>query len=232
MVFIELYSGHGSMSASFEKQGAQILSIDIRKRKGVCVPVLQKDILKLVPGELVSHLIENYDISSGIVFWAGVPCPAFSYAAGNKYFENGKLRPELSLKSTRHIKKVMRIIEEINPDLWFIENPRGQMRHCKFFVDWLVKQRAMTKELTYSSYGSSYPKPTNLFTNALTFLPRHLTPWGKGAKYPGKLNNLSTCQRQMYPVQLCDEVALWCQEEINERFGLTPTSLEAISSTI
>jgi hypothetical protein len=38
MIFIELYSGHGTMSNAFKHEGFQTVSVDIRKRKGVCEP--------------------------------------------------------------------------------------------------------------------------------------------------------------------------------------------------
>ncbi len=206
-LFIELYCGGGNMSSAFKNSGFDILSVDIRKRIGTCEPVLQKDILKIKPGEL-TRLCKKY-AAQDIILWASPPCPVFSHAAGNRYFENGKLRPELAKKSTKHIKKVMRIIDELQPLFWFIENPRGHLRYCKFFVDWIVKRQAMIKELTYSSYGLEFPKPTNLFTNALNYTPRPLTEWGKGAKYPGQMNNLTTCQRQQIPPALCEEICNW-----------------------
>lgn len=208
-LFIELYCGSGNMSKAFAEAGFQTFQIDIRKRTGTCEPDWQKDILTIRPGELIKKVPGRCN-----VLWASPPCPIFSHAAGNRYFENGKLRPEIAKKSTKHIKKVMRIIDELQPDFWFIENPRGHLRYCKFFVDWLVRRGGMIKEITYSSYGLSFPKPTNLFTNALTYFPRPLTKWGRSAKYPGEMNNLTTCQRQQIPPGLCNEISTWCLNNI------------------
>lgn len=150
------------------------------------------------------------------ILFGGIPCPAFSHAAGDSYYKHGKfLTPKLAQKSTRHLKKFFRFIDEIEPELWFIENPRGHLRHTMFFIDLLIEYGGMTKQLMYSAYGFNYPKPTNIFTNAYDWQPRKLTKWGKGAKYAADMNNLTLAQRQAYPKQLCEEIAKWCKEYLD-----------------
>ena len=54
---------------------------------------------------------------------------------------------------------VLKLIRELNPQYWFIENPRGGLRKMRFMKD------LPRYTLTYCQYGDTRMKPTDIFTN-------------------------------------------------------------------
>jgi hypothetical protein len=209
-IFIELYSGSGTMSEVARANGFLTFEVDIRKRTGTCVPDFRIDILKMCPEQLYLALCAKYNIidisAQDIIIHGSIPCPRFSYAAGDNYYYKGRLRKEYAIESTKHLRKTQEIIEYFKPLFYFIENPRGHLRHEPILIDWLTRNDGMTKELTYSSYGTSFPKPTNFFTNLKLWRPKEMDKWGRGAKYQGDMNNLTTHQRQLVPKALAQEI--------------------------
>jgi hypothetical protein len=145
----------------------------------------------------------------------------WSYAAGKLHFNPGSWTPKTE-KAQKHVALLLatlHLIEALRPALFFIENPRGRLRHFPPFMSWLEKMGGHVCTLTLSSYGFPHPKPTNLFTNA-PFLARPLAPFGRGAKVPGSLSNLTRCKRQATPRELAEAVVDCCAEyalQINGR---------------
>jgi len=204
---VELFSGSGTISKVFEEAGHNVFSIDIRKRKGSCEPSLQMDIMELRRSDIPFKRID--------VIWASPPCDVFSHS-GIWYHWNKDDTPK-TMKAIEHIhilKKALYVIEKLEPRYFFIENPRGKMRYNKEMIDFLVKNRGMIKELTYSSYGSPIIKPTNIFTNALDYKPKELGKYGRGAKNEVAFDNLTKDQRQKIPVELAQEIKVYCENKI------------------
>lgn len=200
----ELFAGSCSLSNALKSKGVNCTSIDIRKRKGICEPDLCLDISKVSS----SLLMENYPDHKVNFIWLGLPCDIWSYASGGFHLDS-KFKPKTQ-KAVEHIellKKCQDLINEINPDIFFIENPRGKLRHYPPFVEWLKSNQAFELQLTMSSYGFPTTKPTNIFTNATGLKFKQLDSFGRGAKCLSKFDNLTTCQRQKYPVQFVDFIA-------------------------
>lgn len=55
--------------------------------------------------------------------------------------------------------KVIQLIKELNPKLYFIENPRAGLRKMSFMQD------LPRYTITYCQYGDTRQKPTNIWTN-------------------------------------------------------------------
>lgn len=204
MTGIELFCGKGVITSTFRAAGWEMISLDNRKRKGVCEPTIKLDILNARPGDFPKR--------PGFVC-ASPPCPAFSNASGNYYFDS--LIPK---ENAKHFIKLLQhtlyLIEEINPEYFFIENPRGRMRYNKSLIDFLVKQNGMTKQLTWGSYGFPTTKPTDIFTNALDFKVRKMLPYGRGAKnHIGTFNNMTVCQRQEIPVEFARDLLVYMERK-------------------
>ncbi len=205
MNFIELFCGYGNITNSFKDAGFKIFSIDIRKRKGVCEPDLQKNILELKIFEIPFEKCH--------VLWASPPCDIWSYASGNFHWnKDGSPKTEKGLEHIEILKKTLAVIDELSPDLFFIENPRGRLRNFPFFVEWLKKHHAVEKTLTMSSYGFPATKPTNIFTNAKDISFKELAPFGRGAKSHFKLDNISVGQKQKIPRRLADEIVEYVRD--------------------
>ncbi len=140
MNFIELFCGYGNVTNSFKEAGFKTFSIDIRKRKGVCEPDLKKSILQLKIFEIPFEKTH--------VLWASPPCDVWSYASGSFHWNSdGTPKTQKCLEHIEILKKSLAVIDELNPDIFFIENPRGRLRHYPFFVEWLKKHLAVEKLL-------------------------------------------------------------------------------------
>jgi hypothetical protein len=201
---LELFSGGGTISKAFKSVGHFAFQVDIRRRRGVCWPDLRADVADLRPDTLPGP----FD-----VVWASPPCDVWSYAAGNLHFDRGSWTPKTE-KAQKHVLlllKTIELIEAIRPAQFFIENPRGRLRHFPPFKSWLEKMGGHTCILTLGSYGFPHPKPTNLFTNT-AFIARPLAQFGRGAKVPGTLSDLTKCQRQATPPALAYDLVAFCEK--------------------
>jgi hypothetical protein len=206
MNFVELFCGFGIVTSSFRDAGFQTWKTDIRKRKGICEPDLRKNILQLKRSEIPFKKIH--------VLWASPPCDVWSYASGNFHWNSdGSPKTEKCKEHIDILKKTLELIEEISPDIFLIENPRGRLRNFPFFVKWLKKNYAVEKTLTYSSYGFPATKPTNIFTNARDISFKQLDRFGRGAKRYFKLDNISVCQKQKVPGALSKTIVRYCVDE-------------------
>lgn len=205
---LELFSGSGTVSKVFKNHGWTAISLDNRKRKGVCEPDIRKDILQLDRLELPEKIH---------AIWASLPCDVWSYAAGAfNWTKDGQPKTEKCQTHILILNKLMQLIDEIGPDIFFIENPRGRLRHYKPFISWLEKHHAVTKTITLSSYGFKTTKPTNIFTNAQDWKPKELDKFGRGAKVEIVFNNLTVCNRQKTPEALAEEIYNYCEAKICE----------------
>lgn len=206
---LELFSGSGTISKAFKSAGHFAFSLDVRKRKGVCEPNLRIDLMDLQ----LDSLPLPFD-----VVWASPPCDCWSYAAGKLHFDRGSWEPKTP-KAQKHVLlllKTLELIGAIRPAYFFLENPRGRLRHFPPMNAWLEKMGGHVCTLTLGSYGFPQPKPTNLFTNA-PFVARPLAPFGRGAKVPGSLSNLTRCKRQATPPELAQELVAFCETTMHLR---------------
>lgn len=202
---VELFSGSGVLSDEFKKAGHNTFTVDIRKRKGICMPDLRKNILQLKRSDIPFDKID--------VLWLSPPCDVWSYAAGSFHWhKEGTPKTEKCKTHINILLKSLTLIEEFCPGYFFIENPRGRLRKYPALTKFLENYPGVCRELTYSSYGFPTIKPTNIFTNALNYVPRTLDAYGRGAKNKAIFDNLTKCQRQKVPGTLAKEIRLFCEK--------------------
>lgn len=203
MNILELFSGSGTISKEFESMGHNVFSIDIRKRKGICEPSLRKSILQV---SLKDIPFEKVD-----VVWASPPCDVFSKAAANFHWDKeGKPKTEKCLEHLRLLRKTLKLIEKIDPDYFFIENPDGKMKYRKELVNFLIRNHGKTIKVNYRDYGFSTLKPTTIFTNALDYFGKSVQDTSK-EKNVVLFDNLTKCQRQSIPPELAREIREYCE---------------------
>ena len=120
---------------------------------------MYKDIRELTTDEI----LEKFGRPD--VVWISFDCSSFSLAAISKHRKKNPITGNLDPISdyAKFCDKVdqhaLQVMKELNPKLYFIENPRGglcNMTWMKEYPKYLV---------TYCQYGYPYMKPTHIFTN-------------------------------------------------------------------
>lgn len=151
---IELFSGTKSFSKVAEKKGFKTLTIDNDKKlePNICIDILNLDVKRLP--------------RNPFILWASPPCTSFSVASLRKYWVNSRPRISQTYIGIALVKKTLEIIEELNPTYWFIENPRGMLRHIDFM------KPLHKKTVTYCQYGDQRMKPTDIWTNNINWIPK------------------------------------------------------------
>ena len=167
MNLVELFAGSRSVGKEAEKQGFNVCSVDINDFENIDLVIdildLTKDMIPFKPD----------------VVWASPDCTTYSIAACSTHRTNTKEpKSEYAIKCDTVNQHWIRLIKEWlieNPKLiFFIENPRGMLRH----MEWMKEFKRHT--VWYCKYGDDRAKPTDIWTNSDTWKPR---PMCKNFKY-------------------------------------------------
>ena len=199
MKVLELFAGSRSIGKAAEALGHEVFSSDINDFPGIdyLCDILMFDI-KQMPFE-------------PDMIWASPPCTGFSVAAIGHHWTGGRgayiPKTETAKLGIQLLRETLRIIDEINPKVWFIENPRGLMRKMPELEG---KHR---KTVTYCQYGDSRMKPTDIWTNSRTWNPRPMCKNGapcheaapRGSR-TGTQGLKSNYERSKIPNDLCIEI--------------------------
>lgn len=153
------------------------------------------------------------------VIWASPDCTTYSIAAISHHRrkeDDGNLAPvsEYAKFCDGVNQHVLKLIRELNPQYWFIENPRGGLRKMRFMKE------LPRYTLTYCQYGDTRMKPTDIFTNHPN--PRFKPPCHngdpchvaapRGAK-TGTQGLKGHIERSIIPDKLCDHIVEICENE-------------------
>ncbi len=207
---LELFSGTKSISSAFKRFGCQTFTVDNDKNLNpdLCVDILSLDLSSLPKAS-----------KSLLVIWASPPCQTFSVASIPHYwiYKNGQHIPknEKSETGLKLLDKTIEIITRLNPQFWYIENPRGIMRKK---IDEIFSRHNITgytrKTVTYCQYGDKRQKPTDIWTNNYKWTPRppcdpgsschELSP--RSVKNKGTQGLKNAKERGKIPRALCNEI--------------------------
>jgi hypothetical protein len=214
MIVLDLFCGTKSISNAFANRGHEVYTIDWDKRFN---PTLAADIGTLTATDIIN-------LCGGVpdVIWASPDCTTFSIAAishhRRKNPQTGNLDPisDYAKLCDAVDQNVLKLIAELKPRYYFIENPRGGMRKMK----WM--QNIPRYTVTYCQYGDTRMKPTDIWTN-------HPDP-----KFKPMCKNGDTChtaaprgsktgtqglkgskERSIIPADLCNHIADICEEGVN-----------------
>ena len=122
MKVLELFAGTRSIGKAFEERGHEVFSVEWDESfENIDLHV---DIGTLTAEDIISRF------GRPDIIWASPDCTSYSIAAishHRKKEESGNLRPvsEYAKFCDQVNKNVLRLIEELNPKYFFIENPRG-----------------------------------------------------------------------------------------------------------
>ena len=211
---LELFAGTRSVSKAFEKRKHQTYSIEWNKDfENIS---LYEDINKVTVEDIIK-------LCNGVpdVIWASPDCTTYSIAGishhRKKNSENGSLEPisEYAKFCDKTNKYVLELIRQLNPKVYFIENPRGGLRKMAFMKD--LKRYTVT----YCQYGDFRMKPTDIWTNHPN--PKFKKPCRNGDKChepaprgsrTGTQGLKNNKERSVIPEQLCNHIVDICEEII------------------
>ena len=152
---IELFAGTRSFSKVAKKLGHETFTTDYMKVDG-------QDLIADVRDLTAKDFPYTPDI-----LWASPPCEGFSVASIGRNWGGGAIpKSDSARRSIELAKEAIRMIKELKPVFWFIENPRGLLRKMDFM------QEFERFTITYCQYGDSRMKPTDIWTNATWWNPR------------------------------------------------------------
>jgi len=152
MKVLELFAGSRSIGKAAESLGYDVFSSDVNDFDKIdyVVDILNFDIKK-VPFK-------------PDIIWASPPCTTYSIAAISHHRPKNKPLSNFAIKSDLIVKKTLQIIKELNPNKWYIENPRGLLRKQNFMIC-LPKTTVW-----YCTYGDNRAKPTDIWSNNIRSL--------------------------------------------------------------
>lgn len=119
---MDLFAGTRSIGKAFEERGHEVYSIEWdEKFEGIDWYV---DIFEVTAEDILERF------GQPDVIWASPPCEKFSVAAIGKHWYKGTNKPKTpeTKKALELLEHTIKLIEDLSPKYFFIENPRGKMR--------------------------------------------------------------------------------------------------------
>ena len=206
MIVLELFSGTRSIGKAFEERWHEVYSVDY------C-----EDFVADSHADIgcfgVADALELTEGRKPDVIWASPDCTTYSVAALSRHRRKdaatGWLMPisdyaKICDAVNQHL---MRLIDALEPRVWFIENPRGGLRK----MPWMQGLPRYT--ITYCQYGYKYMKPTDIWTNhpSPMFkppLPRTRAAWSED----GIAGHVRKERPRSHPGRLCEHIVDICEE--------------------
>ena len=209
MKVLDLFCGTKSIANAFEAKGHEVYTIDWDKRFN---PTLSADIGTLTAQDII-------ELCGGVpdVIWASPDCTTYSVAAISRHRRKGatdNLIPisDYAKRCDEVNKHLIGLIKELNPQFWFIENPRAGLRKMDFMKD------LPRYTVTYCQYGENRQKPTDIWTNHKN--PQFKPPCKSGASCheaaprgsrTGTQALKNSIERSKIPILLCEHIVEICQ---------------------
>lgn len=146
MRVLDLFAGLRGWSDPFADRGHETFTVDLAERFDVD---LHADVETLTAADLPWR---------PDVILASPPCEAFSVLTiGRNWTIDHRPKTPKAETAIRLVEATIRLIDELEPRWWIIENPRGKLRRLAP-VDFLERVT-----VTYCAYGGEYMKPTDLW---------------------------------------------------------------------
>ena len=210
MKVLELFAGTRSIGKAFEERGHEVFSIEWDKTFSDID--LYADIGQLTADDIL-QVFGKPD-----VIWASPDCTTFSLAGishhRRKDKSTGNLEPisEYARFCDSVDQNVIKLIKQLQPQYWFIENPLGGMRS----MEWMMGFPRYT--VTYCQYGDTRMKPTDIWTNHPNpgFKPpcKYGSPCHESAPRGSKTGTQAlkdSKSRSVIPVDLCRHIVRICE---------------------
>lgn len=204
---VDLFAGTRSIAKAFEARGHETFSIELdRQHDNIDWYV---DILDITAEDILERF------GQPDVIWASPPCNRFSVASIGKHWIKGTNLPktEEAKEALRLLEHTVKLIHDLNPTYWYIENPRGKMRKLD------IMQDLPRYTVTYCQYGDTRMKPTDIWTNHPN--PKFKPPCKNGdtchvaaprGSRTGTQGIKGSVARSVIPEQLCEHIAIISEE--------------------
>jgi len=213
---LELFSGQGSISATFKENGFEAYRVDWSDKVEA---ELHADIMTLTVEQII-------DLCGGVpdVVWASPQCTTYSIAIHIHRTKKEGLEPKTESAAYDDLVNVAmwHLIDNLllaGTRYYFVENPRGRMRHMKFVQDkprFTVSYCSYGRKASMKGYEHYYiNKATDIWTNhpnpsfkplCTKSTPNHVH---RNSKYADKRDYLS---RGEIPKDLTNFIMLISQE--------------------
>lgn len=150
---LDLFAGTRSIARAFEARGHETFSIEWDQTH----PDIDwyADMFDVTAEDILERF------GKPDVIWASPPCEKFSVAAIGRHWIKGTNEPktEETKQALALLEHTVQLIKDLDPQFYFIENPRGKMRKMD------VMQDLPRYTLSYCQYGDFRMKPTDIWTN-------------------------------------------------------------------
>lgn len=201
MNVLELFAGSRSIGKVAEKMGMNVFSVDWEPFEGI-------DLV----GDIDGLLREQIPFVPDLI-WASPDCTTYTIAAISTHRNGITPKTNYAIKCdsvNAHFISLIKDWLNINPKMvFFIENPRGMMRKMPFIKDF------KRHTIWYCQYGDDRAKPTDIWTNSTTWIPRPVCKNGnkkchhqaapRGSK-TGTQGRKGSYNRSKIPEQLCFDI--------------------------
>lgn len=203
MNVLELFAGSRSIGKQAEKLGMNVFSSDL-------IDFGDIDYIENILDFDVNKVPFQPDI-----IWASPPCTSFSVASIGHHWTGGKNayipKSDGARLGLKLVEKTIELINHFQPTYWFIENPRGVLRKME------IMKGLKRNTVTYCQYGDERMKPTDIWTNSESWVPRPMCKNGapchvaapRGSK-TGTQGRSNAFERSKIPDELCYEVLKSC----------------------
>lgn len=216
MRMLELFCGKKTISNEFKNKGYDVFTVDFNPahKPDLCIDILDFDVSMLpwIPD----------------VIWASPDCRTWSIASVKHHWNLDKTpKSDACFNGIRLLNKTLDIIEQLKPEYWFIENPRGMMRKY-------IRMVALTKKyfrhtVTYCQYGDTRMKPTDIWTNNINWHPKPICKNGDPCHvsaprgtWTGTQGLSGAVNRSRIPKMLCKEICNSCFCPNSDSFKIHP----------
>jgi len=200
-MIVELFAGSRSIGNVADQKGIPVFSVDHKPFEKIN---LVADIGKMS--------IADVPFTPAMV-WASPDCTTYTIAAISTHRNNTEPKTEYAKfcdNVNQHFLGMINQWLKVNPDMvFFIENPRGMLRKMPFM------QSFKRHTIWYCQYGDVRAKPTDIWTNSMTWQPRAVCRNGnkschhqaapRGSK-TGTQGKKGSYERSKIPTQLCEEI--------------------------
>ena len=204
MKILELFSGTESFGKVARAMGHEVFTIDCNEK---FKPSLCKDMLDVT--------INDIPFKPDVI-WASPPCTAFSVACIGRNWDKETRQPKTigALVGIELVKKTLKLIAEIQPKYWIIENPRGMLRKMD------IMPNHNRTSVSYCQYGDTRMKPTDIWNN-FGFIGKickngascHISePRGSRTGTQGLKGNM---ERSVIPPRLCEEILIIIENNLS-----------------